>query len=55
MEVDYTNSRKVPGLGGLPLVGDIIWKAKGPVEPFGSCYHGTRDERAPAKSGPRLG
>ena len=26
MEVDYTTSRKVPGLNGLPLIGDFIWK-----------------------------
>eukprot|EP00536_Pseudo-nitzschia_multiseries_P008093 jgi/Psemu1/305477/fgenesh1_kg.200_\ len=26
MEVDYTTSRKVEGLDGLPLLGDVIWK-----------------------------
>uniref|UniRef100_A0A7R9WR40 Plastid lipid-associated protein/fibrillin conserved domain-containing protein n=1 Tax=Craspedostauros australis TaxID=1486917 RepID=A0A7R9WR40_9STRA len=31
MVVDYTTSRKVPGLSGLPLVGDIIWKLNVPV------------------------
>lgn len=31
MEVDYTTSRKVPGLNGLPLIGDYIWKVKVPV------------------------
>jgi hypothetical protein len=31
MEVDYTTSRKVPGLNGLPLVGDFIWKINVPV------------------------
>jgi hypothetical protein len=31
MEVDYTTSRKVPGLSGLPLIGDGIWKVKVPV------------------------
>lgn len=31
MEVDYTTSRKVPGLNGLPLIGDFIWKVKVPV------------------------
>ena len=31
MEVDYTTSRKVPGLSGLPLVEDVIWKIKVPV------------------------
>jgi hypothetical protein len=31
MVVDYTTSRKVPGLNGLPLVGDYIWKIKVPV------------------------
>ena len=31
MEVDYTTSRKVPGLSGLPLVGDSIWKIRVPV------------------------
>ena len=28
MKVDYTTSRKVDGLNGLPLFGDIIWKIK---------------------------
>lgn len=28
MKVDYTTSRKVNGLNGLPLFGDIIWKIK---------------------------
>lgn len=31
MEVDYTTSRKVPGLSGLPLIGDVIWKLNVPV------------------------
>ena len=31
MEVDYTTSRKVDGLAGLPLIGDQIWKIKVPV------------------------
>lgn len=31
MEVDYTTSRKVEGLSGLPLVGDSIWKVRVPV------------------------
>lgn len=31
MEVDFTTSRKVPGLQGLPLIGDSIWKIKVPV------------------------
>jgi len=31
MVVDYTTSRKVDGLDGLPLLGDIIWKIKVPV------------------------
>jgi hypothetical protein len=31
MEVDYTTSRKVPGLSGLPLIGDSVWKVKVPV------------------------
>jgi len=31
MVVDYTTSRKVDGLDGLPLVGDIIWKINVPV------------------------
>ena len=31
MEVDYTTSRKVPGLSGLPLIGDFIWKVNVPV------------------------
>lgn len=31
MKVDYTTSRKVDGLNGLPLFGDIIWKIKVPV------------------------
>jgi hypothetical protein len=31
MEVEYTTSRKVPGLSGLPLIGDGIWKVKVPV------------------------
>lgn len=31
MEVDYTTSRKVPGLAGLPLIGDFIWKVNVPV------------------------
>lgn len=31
MEVDYTTSRKVPGLQGLPLIGDSIWKINVPV------------------------
>ncbi|KAG7347334.1 plastid lipid-associated PAP/fibrillin family protein [Nitzschia inconspicua] len=31
MTVDYTTSRKVPGLNGLPLLGDFIWKIKVPV------------------------
>lgn len=31
MEVDYTTSRKVPGLSGLPLIGDSIWKINVPV------------------------
>jgi hypothetical protein len=31
MQVDYTTSRKVPGLSGLPLVGDSIWKIRVPV------------------------
>ncbi|KAL3930603.1 MAG: hypothetical protein SGBAC_011693 [Bacillariaceae sp.] len=31
MEVDYTTSRKVPGLQGLPLIGDVIWKINVPV------------------------
>mmetsp|Transcript_29171 Transcript_29171/g.44106 ORF Transcript_29171/g.44106 Transcript_29171/m.44106 type:complete len:348 (+) Transcript_29171:196-1239(+) len=31
MVVDYTTSRKVEGLNGLPLLGDIIWKIKVPV------------------------
>jgi hypothetical protein len=31
MEVDYTTSRKVPGLKGLPLIGDYIWKVNVPV------------------------
>jgi len=31
MEVDYTTSRKVEGLNGLPLLGDVIWKIKVPV------------------------
>jgi hypothetical protein len=31
MIVDYTTSRKVPGLNGLPLLGDYIWKIKVPV------------------------
>jgi len=31
MEVDYTTSRKVPGLKGLPLLGDLIWKINVPV------------------------
>jgi len=29
--VDYTTSRKVPGLEGLPLIGDWIWKVNVPV------------------------
>ena len=28
MKVDYTTSRKVDGLNGLPIFGDIIWKIK---------------------------
>ena len=31
MVVDYTTSRKVDGLDGLPLLGDIIWKINVPV------------------------
>lgn len=31
MEVDYTTSRKVPGLQGLPLIGDYVWKVNVPV------------------------
>ena len=31
MEVDYTTFRKVPGLEGLPLLGDYIWKLSVPV------------------------
>lgn len=31
MVVDYTTSRKVPGLQGLPLIGDSIWKINVPV------------------------
>ena len=31
MIVDYTTSRKVDGLAGLPLLEDIIWKIKVPV------------------------
>lgn len=31
MVVDYTTSRKIEGLNGLPLLGDIIWKIKVPV------------------------
>eukprot|EP00980_Cylindrotheca_fusiformis_P013848 scaffold3596_cov126-Cylindrotheca_fusiformis.AAC.6 len=31
MEVDYTTSRKVPGLNGLPLIGNFIWKVNVPV------------------------
>ena len=31
MEVDYTTSRKVPGLEGLPFIGDYIWKVNVPV------------------------
>ena len=31
MEVDYTTSRKVPGLSGLPFIGDFIWKVNVPV------------------------
>jgi hypothetical protein len=31
LEVDYTTSRKVPGLSGLPLIGDFIWKLNVPV------------------------
>ena len=31
MEVDYTTSRKVPGLSGLPLIGDSLWKVNVPV------------------------
>jgi hypothetical protein len=31
MEVDYTTSRKVPGLQGLPFLADVIWKIKVPV------------------------
>ena len=31
MEVDYTTSRKVPGLTGLPRLGDVIWEIKVPV------------------------
>mmetsp|Transcript_30858 Transcript_30858/g.34530 ORF Transcript_30858/g.34530 Transcript_30858/m.34530 type:complete len:389 (-) Transcript_30858:112-1278(-) len=31
MVVDYTTSRKVEGLDGLPLFGDIIWKINVPV------------------------
>ena len=31
MTVDYTTSRKVRGLNGLPLLGDVIWKIKVPV------------------------
>jgi hypothetical protein len=31
MKVDYTTARKVPGLQGLPLIGDILWKIRVPV------------------------
>lgn len=31
MVVDYTTSRKIEGLNGLPLLGDVIWKIKVPV------------------------
>lgn len=31
MVVDYTTSRKVDGLAGLPLLGDFVWKIKVPV------------------------
>jgi len=31
MEVDFTTSRKVPGLQGLPLIGDSVWKINVPV------------------------
>lgn len=31
MVVDYTTSRKVEGLDGLPLLEDVIWKIKVPV------------------------
>jgi len=31
MVVDYTTSRKIEGLSGLPLLQDIIWKIKVPV------------------------
>jgi hypothetical protein len=31
MEVDYTTSRKVEGLNGLPLIGNLIWKVRVPV------------------------
>jgi len=31
MVVDYTTSRKIDGLNGLPLLGDIIWKINVPV------------------------
>lgn len=31
MVVDYTTSRKIDGLNGLPLLGDVVWKIKVPV------------------------
>jgi len=31
MQVEYTTSRKVEGLSGLPLIGDAIWKIRVPV------------------------
>lgn len=31
MKVEYTTARKVPGLQGLPLIGDILWKIRVPV------------------------
>lgn len=31
MKVEYTTARKVPGLQGLPLIGDWLWKIRVPV------------------------
>jgi hypothetical protein len=31
MKVEYTTARQVPGLQGLPLIGDILWKIRVPV------------------------
>jgi len=49
MVVDYTTSRKVDGLDGLPLLGDIIWKIKVPVGAIWKLFPWNKGREATCK------